>query len=533
MLQGIPSGRGASVVLAAALVSVVVLGSGASVGEPVDWDIASRIRQEGFEQSQVMELAWTMTDLYGPRFANSPSYDAAADWAAETFRSWGLDNVALEPWGEFGYGWEGLFVAANMVAPRAQPLIAYPVPGTRGTDGPRVGEVVHVPAEEIFTAADLEPYRERVAGRFVMIDPLRRLGPAFTAQAVRLSDSELEEMARLDLTRLDAGPEPPTDDDLPPEPLSFDRLAAALEQAGAIAVVRSGQDNVGPMDKGVVTVSGSGPLPLHREPPMPTVVVATEQYNRMLRLLQRGHPVRLELEIRNAFHDDDPLDRNVIAEIVGTDLRDEVVMIGGHFDAEPAGTGATDNASGSAIVMEAMRLLEEVGARPRRTIRAALWGAEEAGLLGSRGYVAEHFGGVGGVERKPAHDLLSVYFNVDWYGRFRGVYLQGNDRARPIFEAWMSPFRDLGMEWIVPGNTGGSDHMAFLEAGLPGFQFIQDDLEFFNVTFHTNMDVYDRLVEEDLKQAAVILASFAYHAAIREGDFPYADGIDNGRRWHK
>ncbi len=169
----------------------------------------------------------------------------------------------------------------------------------------------------------------------------------------------------------------------------------------------------------------------------------------------------------------------------------------------------------------------------RRTIRAALWGAEESGLLGSRGYVRRHFGDPKTGSRFPDHDKLSVYFNVDWYGRFRGIFLQGNDAARPVFEAWMRPFHDVGMSWIVPGNTGGSDHMAFLEVGLPGFQFIQDDLEFFNVTFHTNMDVYDRLVADDLKQASAILASFAYHASMRDGKFPRADGLDNGRRWHK
>jgi len=252
-----------------------------------------------------------------------------------------------------------------------------------------------------------------------------------------------------------------------------------------------------------------------------------------MRVLEKGIDVEMEVEIRNTFHDDDPLDYNIIGEIPGSDLAHQIVLIGGHYDGEPSGTGATDNAAGAASVMEAMRILKAVGAQPRRTIRAALWGAEESGLLGSRGYVRKHLGDRETQELLPEHADFSVYFNMDWYGRFRGIFLQGNDRTRHIFEAWMRPFHDVGMTWIVPGNTGGSDHMAFLEVGVPGFQFIQDDLEFFTTTFHTNMDVYDRLVAEDLMQASVILASFAYHAAMRDEMFPRADGINNGRRWHK
>jgi len=223
-----------------------------------------------------------------------------------------------------------------------------------------------------------------------------------------------------------------------------------------------------------------------------------------------------------------------VAELPGTDLRDQIVMIGGHYDSAPAGTGAADNAAGSAAVIEAMRILKTVGARPRRTIRAALWGGEEIGRLGSKAYVAKHFGGPGPGSRLPDHNKLSAYFNMDWYGRFRGIYLQGNDLARPVFEAWMEPFHDLGMTCLAPGNTGGTDHMSFVDAGLPGFQFIQDDLEFFTTTYHTNMDVYDRLVPDDLAQAAVILAAFAYNAAMRDVMIPRTpDQMMNGRRWFK
>ena len=257
-----------------------------------------------------------------------------------------------------------------------------------------------------------------------------------------------------------------------------------------------------------------------------------------MRILERGLRVKMEVEIKVKWEEDDMRDFNVIAEIPGSDLKDEVVLIGGHYDGEPSGTGATDNAAGCAAVMEAMRILTTVGARPRRTIRAALWGCEEAGHLGSRAYVKAHYADPDANPESQKylleHIKLSVYFNMDWYGRFRGIYLQGNDLVRPIFAEWMKPFHDVGMTYLVPGNTGGTDHMGFVAVGLPGFQFIQDDLEFFTTTFHTNMDVYDRLVPEDLMQAAVILASFAYNAAVRDEMLPRTNNqMKNNRRWHK
>jgi hypothetical protein len=508
--------------------------------DSVDYAIVAKIRQEGFARSQVMDLARTMTDVYGPRFANSPSYDAAALWAKQMFEEFGLEKVELEAWGEFGYGWENTFTSIHMMAPAYQPVTGYPVPGSRGTGGVVRGGVAAIDISQIFSVDDLESLKGKVNNSIILVSPARELVPNFQPQAVRLPDEELREMARLEIGRLDrpaAGNDEPEGEGAyepePPEPLDRAEVEKFFTNEGAKILVEIGSTNVGPMDKGVVHVSGDGPLPLDQPVGMPTVVIAAEHYNRMMRLLEEGFEVEVEVEIRNTLHTDDPLDYNVLAELPGTDLAHEVVMIGGHFDAEPAGTGATDNASGSAIVMEAMRILTSVGARPRRTIRAALWGAEESGLLGSRGYVKNHFGDPEVGQFSTAHDDFSVYFNVDWYGRFRGIFLQGNDATRPIFETWMAPFEDVGMSWIVPGNTGGTDHMSFLEVGLPGFQFIQDDLEFFNVTFHTNMDVYDRLVADDLKQAAVILASFAYHAAMQDEKFPRADGLDNGRRWHK
>jgi carboxypeptidase Q len=505
--------------------------------EDVDSRMTTEIRNEGFAKSQVMDLAWVMTDVYGPRYANSPSYDAAARWAKKTLEGFGLANVELEAWGEFGYGWENTHTSIHMTAPQYQPVIGYPVPGTLGTDGVVTGQIVAIDTSKIFTAEDLEAWREKLKAAIVLVSPARELEPQYGPQAVRLSDEELREMARLEIDRLDTGPssygESNAKKEKGREPLPRDQIEEFMADLGVRVLVETGTTNVGPMDKGVVHVSGKGTMPLDQAKSMPRIVVAPEHYNRMMRLLDHGIPVEMEIEIRNDFHADDPLDYNVLAEIPGSDLADEIVLIGAHFDSEPAATGATDNASGSAIVMEAMRILAAIDAKPRRTIRVALWGAEEVGMRGSRGYVEKHLGDRETSAVTAAHENFSVYFNVDWYGRFRGIFLQGNDATRPIFEAWMAPFEDVGMSWIVPGNTGGTDHMAFLEVGLPGFQFIQDDLEFFNVTFHTNMDVYDRLVAEDLKQASVIMASFAFHAAMRDEKFPRADGIDNGRRWHK
>jgi hypothetical protein len=500
--------------------------------ESVDETIVAALRRHGLQSSRVMEWAGAMTDVHGPRFANSPGYDAAAAWARDTFAGFGLKNVALEEWGEYGYGWENCYTSAHLLAPRYQPIIAYPVPGTAGTSGKVVAEVTLIDTARTLEESDLEPYRGQLRGRAVLTRPARVLAPNFSPHAVRMSDEELAEMAAADSVV-----STPTDAPKPAsarQPLASEAVTNFFRDEGVVALLAPGPAyGGGAMDKGTVVVMGDGPLPLGGTPGPATLILAAEHYNRLVRLVERGVEPRVELDVRNTFHDDNPLDYNVIAELPGGDWQDEVVMIGAHLDSEPAGTGATDNAAGSAVVMEAMRLLTAVDAAPRRTIRAALWGAEESGMLGSRGYVERHFGGPATADQLAEHALLNVYFNVDWYGRFRGIFLQGNNAARPIFESWMAPFHDLGMEWIVPGNTGGTDHMAFQSVGLPGFQFIQDDLEFFNVSFHTNMDVYDRLVAEDLQQASVVLASFAYHAAMRAGSFPRADGVNNGLPWHK
>ena len=511
--------------------------------EKIDHRMIDKIRNEGFNRSQVMDLASYMTDVLGPRFSNSPGYTKAAEWAKKKFEEFGI-KAELEDYGEIGPGWENRYTSVHMHKPQYMTLIAYPMPYSRGTGGKIISHVLFVNIKEIFSMSDLEKFKGKLRGKIVFTQPKRKLTLNFNPAAVRLSDAELDDMAELKI------PPPEEMTDVPQDsyeamqkdsgrdkkrPLDEKKILEFFENEGVAAIVEpGGPQGSAPMDKGLVHVSAPRPLRKGQSKPLPTLIVSAEHYNRIMRILEWGIDVEMEVETRIFFEEDNFHDFNVIAEIPGTDLKDEIVMIGGHYDGEPSGTGATDNASGCAAVMEAMRLLKTVGAKPRRTIRAALWGCEEAGHLGSSAYVKKHFGGPEAQQVLPDHDKLSVYFNMDWYGKFRGIYLQGNDLVRPIFEEWMKPFHDVGMTYIVPGNTGGTDHMDFVRAGLPGFQFIQDDLEFFTTTFHTNMDVYDRLVPEDLMQASVILASFAYNAAMRDQKLPRSPHqMKNNRRWHK
>lgn len=504
--------------------------SGSVAEEPVDIFMMEKIRNEGFEHSEVMEIAGYMTDVLGPRFSNSPGYTRAAEWARDKFKEYGM-AAELEAYGEVGPGWDNRYTSVHMHSPQYMPFIAYTQPYSRSTKGKIIGAAIHLDITSISSREELEEYTGKLQGKIILIEPERKLALNFNPAAVRLSDQELSEMAELRIIF----PGERTREYGTRGPVPRGEIMAFLEQEGAAALVEPGGPvGEAPMDKGLVHVSAPRPIKKDAPKPMPGVIVAAEHYNRVVRILQKGIPVEMEVETRVYWDEENLHDYNVIAEIPGTDLKDEIVMIGGHYDGEPTGTGATDNASGCAAVMEAMRILKAVGAQPRRTIRAALWGCEEAGHLGSQAYVQKHFWDSTKKKAQPEHSKLAVYFNMDWYGRFRGIYLQGNDLVRPIFEAWMKPFHDVGMSWIVPGNTGGTDHMAFVRAGLPGFQFIQDDLEFFTTTFHTNMDVYDRLVPEDLMQAAVILAAFAYNAAVRQEMLPRSPHqIKNNRRWHK
>jgi len=482
--------------------------------EPVDLQVIARIKQEGFGNSKVMEIASYLTDVYGPRLTGSPNLKAASEWARQKFAEWGLAHARLEPWGTFGRGWSLERFSIEMLEPQYMPIIAYPKAWTPGTGGPVVGSPVLV---TLRSEDDFAAYKGKLKGAIVLLQPPRQVVTRFEPDARRHSED--------DLRRLAQAPEPgarsPMEaqrEEIRAQRALQEKIARFLREEGVAVVLEPSRG-----EHGTIFVTGGGSYRLNAEPTVPWVVVAIEHYARLARLLEKKIPVKLEIAIRTRFHDDDPQGYNVLAEIPGVDprLKDEIVMLGAHLDSWHAGTGATDNAAGSAVVMEAMRILAAIGIRPRRTIRVALWTGEEQGLLGSRAYVEKYFGNPRTMELKPDHAKISAYFNLDnGTGRIRGIYLQGNDAVRPIFEAWLRPFHDLGATTVTIRGTGGTDHLSFDAVGIPAFQFIQDPIDYGTRTHHTNMDVYDRLLASDLMQAAVIMASFVYHAAMREEKLP-------------
>jgi len=478
----------------------------------VDLQVVQKIKAEGFKNSQVMEIASYLTDVHGPRLSGTPALMNANKWTLEKLTEWGLENGEIEPWGVFGRGWTVDKINLEMIEPQYMPMIAYPKAWVAGTDGIVSGSpiLLNIKKEE-----DLEEYKGKLLGAIVMLGGERDTDPNFDADASRYTDKELEKIAMASepgarSSWRDRIEEYRTRRKLQNKIMDFlkeEKVAAVLE-------VSRGED-------GTIFVGSGGSYKIGEEPGLPSVVVSAEQYNRIVRILEKEVPVKLELNLKTTFYEDDSLAYNVIAEISGTDLADEVVMLGGHIDSWHAGTGATDDASGVAVAMEAVRIIKTLNLKPRRTIRIALWSAEEQGLFGSMGYVKKHFGDSNTMELKEDHENISVYFNYDnGTGKIRGIYLQENDAARPIFEAWLKPFNDLGASTVSIKNTGGTDHLSFNAVGIPGFQFIQDELDYSTRTHHTNMDVYDKLVKSDLMQSAVIMASFVYNASMMDEKFP-------------
>jgi carboxypeptidase Q len=478
-------------------------------GERVDQEMVAKIRAEGFERSQVMQTLFQLTDVTGPRLANSPGYDAAARWARDQMQAWGLSQSRLEAWGEFGYAWSLDYFHIDMLKPYYQPLIAYPRAWVRSTNGPVNGKpVIFTPQ----TKEEMEKFRGKLKGALVLMRPLVPLAANFTTPDARRFDEA--QLTRLAESR-EAAPARPAQaaGQASPPGLTETQIMAFLREEGVSVLLESGRGT-----DGTVFVTGSRNYRLDSTLDLPAAVLAPEHYNRLYRLTEAGIDVEVRVQIESRFDRGDPQDYNVLAEIPGADprLKDEIVMIGGHLDSWHAATGATDNAAGCAVAMEAARILLAVGAKPRRTIRVALWASEERGHSGSRGYVAQHL-----KPGSPEYEKFSAYFNHDnGTGRIRGVYLQGNEAVRPIFAAWLKPFQDLEAGTLTINNTGGSDHESFDAVGLPGFQFIQDPIHYSSRTHHSNMDDYDHLIPKDLMQSAVIMASFAYHAAMREEKLP-------------
>ncbi len=497
---------------------LILVGAAASVlhaEEPVDLGMIHRIKAEGLGNSQAFEILRNLTDVSGPRLTGSPGLQKASQWSRDKLGEWGLVNAQLEPWGEFGVGWSLEKSYLAMTQPYYQPLIATPSAWTAGSGGLIRGTPMLLKIEE---AADLEKYKGKLAGQIVLISTDREADTHFQPDARRRSAEDLEELA--------LAPEPRGG------PSNFaqrrrqwraraklrEETEKLLRAEGALAVLQAGRGQ-----HGTVFASGGRPPKEGQEPNLPTLVVALEHFKHMQRLLENESPLEIELELQTRFHRDDLQAYNVVAEIPGSDpaLAQEVVMLGGHIDSWHAGTGATDNAAGVAVAMEAVRILKAIDARPRRTIRIALWSGEEQGLLGSRAYVEKHFADRKTMTLRPAHHDFSAYFNLDnGTGKIRGIYLQENDAVRPIFEAYLKPFEDLAATTLAIRNTGGTDHLSFDRVGLPGFQFIQDPIDYSTRTHHSNMDLSDHVQEADLMQASVIMASFVYHAAMRDEKLP-------------
>jgi carboxypeptidase Q len=502
--------------------------------ETVDLGVLHRIKAEAFgANSKVMDTAFYLTDVHGPRLTGSPSAKSAGDWAVKKMTEWGLSNVKMESW-PFGRGWSCSHFSAEMKEPEFMPLIGFAQPWSPGTNGPVTGEATMA---VITSPDDFEKFKGKLKGKIVLTATPHPSELPAAPYSHRLTDAELEEAA--------TAPDPAAGNPAA-LPLGFFRPTAGaagvrgvrgsgspgggrgnprqfrtqlnkfLKDEGVLVVLTPGN---GP-DGGTVMGSAAGSQNPSEEPPPPSVIVTNEHYNRIARLIQKGIGVTLAFDIQAKFTE--PTDSfNITAEIPGTDPTAGFVMVGGHFDSWTGGTGATDNAAGSAIAMEVMRILKTADVKMRRSVRAGLWTGEEQGLLGSRAYVKDHFADPADMNLKPEHAKLSGYFNVDnGGGKIRGIYIQDNDEIRPIFEAWMAPVKDLGSTTLTIRNTGSTDHMAFDAVGLPGFQFIQDPLDYGTRTHHSNMDLYDRLQAGDLEQSSAVTAWFVYNAAARSDMLP-------------
>jgi carboxypeptidase Q len=497
--------------------------------EPINKQMNARIREEGMSsRSQVMDIAFHLTDISGPRLAGSPGLRRAQDWAVNTLKTWGMEGAKRESWGKFGKGWEVQKNYAAITVPYYHAIIAIPKAWTPGTNGPIKGEVLIIKAD---TLPDLDKYKGKLAGKIVMMDaaplPENVVGKSDMS---RYTDEQLAEMAKATLGGARGGNGGPGRRGGPGGP-GGNPFAAALrmralrtamgdflvkEKAGLVLSQARGTDGT------VFTTNGASYADTAKTV-APELETSSEDYQRILRLVKAGQKVVLEADIKTEFFSKDLDGYDVVAEIPGTDpkLKEQVVMIGGHLDSWHAATGATDNAAGSAVMLEAMRILSRIGYHPKRTIRIALWSMEEQGLFGSRGYVKNHFGDPATMTLKPEQSKLSAYYNLDnGTGKIRGIYLQGDSLAGPIFQAWLNEFKDLGAGTVTVGNTGGTDHQSFDAMGIPGFQYIQDSMDYMTRTHHSNQDTYDRLVEADLKQAATIVASFVLHTAERKDMIP-------------
>lgn len=537
----------------ALLITALALGTASASEERVDLGVVHRIKDEAFHKSQVMDHLFYLSDVNGPRLTGSPGLRMAADWSIASLKKWGVADARVEKWGRFGRGWSLERFSVHLIEPGYAPLNGVVKAWSGGTSGEVSGEVVSAPVFEDKQTGeiwDLEALAKgigeyaarqkgKLRGKIVLFEPPRPLLLPTKKEAERYDAAGLEEIAK------GPDPEPATPLEWPLTKLPADRdardkitarlpleigaefnihrrkvldaLYAFFRDEGVLAAFAADRRGSGGIVFAEGVRSGDPDAPV----PPPVVVLAPESYARLARLVDRKVPVRVGLEVKVKFQDADLDATNVVAEIPGGRKRDEIVMLGAHLDSWHGGTGASDNAAGCAVVLEAMRILKALDLKMDRTVRLTLWSGEEQGLLGSRAYVREHFADPVTMALKPEHARLSGYFNLDnGSGRVRGVYLQGNDMVRPIFEAWLAPFHDLGATTLAIDDTGGTDHKSFDAVGLPGFQFIQDPLDYMTRTHHSDLDVYDHAVPSDLMQAAAVMASFVYHAATRPEMLP-------------
>lgn len=489
--------------------------------ERVNQRMIARIKNEGFNNSKVMETLFEMTDVNGPRLTGSTGMRNAELWAKRKLKAWGMRNVQIEPWGGFGKGWEINKCYVAMTMPYYQNLIAVPRAWTPGTNGLVSANAIWLKVDSI---SDLSKYAGKVRGKIVVLSSMKNETKInFGPDAKRLTDEDLEKLTQDPRTE-----ETTTNLSQKPKAAQVPSRAAAqalrraidsfLMEEGAVAVLSGGRGTMG-----TVFTSNGASRAWYAKAVLPELEMGSEHLARLVRLLEAGKKVSIEMDTRTTFLDEDSTESNVVAEIPGTDptLKEELVMLGGHMDSWHASTGTTDNGTGSAVMMEAVRILKALNVQPRRTIRIVLWSGEEQGILGSRAYVKNHFADRTTMKLKAAHANVSAYYNLDnGAGKIRGIYMQGNDELRPIFQSWLEPFTDLGASTLTIRTTGSTDHIAFDEVGIPGFQFIQDPLEYGTRTHHTNMDSYDRVSANDLMQASVIVASFVYHTAMRDEKLP-------------
>ncbi len=510
--------------------------------ETLDLNMYQQIRIEGLNHSHVMEYASALDDDIGPRLTGSENLKHANEWTREQFVAMGCANAHLEDWGEFGMGWQQLNTWVRMASPDTAVFIAQAAPWSPATNGAITAPAVWV---DIKDEKDFDKYKGQLSGKVVLYGPMRDVPPVDKPLWVRLDDKELKDLTESPL-------KPRNREDFIQQ---YMKRLELRQKAGkffadehALAVLtpsRDGRDGGG--SGGTIfddSSVGFGWEAYKRETanPLPVAVMAIENYGRVYRLLKANVTVTIQMDIDTKFTGDHEHGFDTIAEIPGTDpkLKDEVVMVGGHLDSWTSGTGATDNGAGTVVAMEVMRILTTLHVKPRRTIRVALWTGEEEGEFGSYGYVKQHFGYVpvstasdqmklpewvrkpgGPVQLKPEYQKISAYFNLDnGSGKIRGVYLQENAAMAPIFQQWIEPLKDLGVTTLTLRNTGGTDHEAFNAIGIPGFQFIQDPLDYDSRVHHSNMDVYEELSPQDLAQAAVVEATFVYNTAMRDQMLP-------------